>query len=255
MRVGRKIAGSMAVLGSLLLAVSGAVSALARSGPSAGFAPVTGLKFAVPVNATSTVRAGWVFGAKAATSVTAEFKIPALTCTSTMSGVGAFSGMLTGRTTSPHVSAAGVVLSCSGGTPAAEAAVIVDNTETDDTTNAVAPGDLMKATVVTSTTKTTATIADLTSGHTLKFTRSGPGGTSFEEPIVDIALPVAGSLLPVANFGKISFSKGAVGGKAIGSVTPRTAVNMQTSTGVLQILTGSITGTLKNAFTTTFKHS
>jgi len=30
---------------------------------------------------------------------------------------------------------------------------------------------------------------------------------------------------------------------------------MQTSTGVLQILTGAITGTAKNAFTTTWKHS
>jgi len=30
---------------------------------------------------------------------------------------------------------------------------------------------------------------------------------------------------------------------------------MQTSTGVLQILTRAITGTAKNAFTTTWKHS
>ena len=61
--------------------------------------------------------------------------------------------------------------------------------------------------------------------------------------------------MPVVNFGKISYSKGAVGGKAIGTVTPRTAVNMQKGTGTLQILTGAITGTAKNAFTTTFKHS
>ena len=61
--------------------------------------------------------------------------------------------------------------------------------------------------------------------------------------------------MPVVNFGKISYSKGAVGGKAIGTVSPRQGVNMETSAHVLQISTGAISGTAKNAFTTTFKHS
>jgi hypothetical protein len=116
-------------------------------------------------------------------------------------------------------------------------------------------GDLMKATVTTSSTATAATIADLTAGHTFSFKKSGTGGTSFEELIVDSAAAMGTTQLPVANFGKISYSQAAVSGKAIGTVTPRTAVNMQTSTGTLQILTGAITGTAKNAFTTTFKHA
>jgi hypothetical protein len=132
----------------------------------------------------------------------------------------------------------------------------VNNTQTNDMTNALHVGDLMKATVTISATKTTATIADLTVGHTFKFTKSGTGGTSMDEAIIDDSLVnTSNQQLPVVNFGKISYTNGAVGGKAIGTVTLRTAVNMQTSASVLQILTGAITGTAKNAFTTTFKHS
>ena len=254
MRIGRRIGVGAVVLGSLLFALSGAVPALARSGPSVGFSHVTGLRATAVANATSTSFGGWVFGVKGATSVTAVFKVSALTCTSTMSGVVVSAAMLTGRSSSPRVNAGSVLLTCSGGTPLAVPAVFVNSTETDGT-QAVHAGDLMKATVVTSATKTTATIADLTAGHTFKFTRSGAGAASFDERILDSAFAQGGTLLPVVNFGKISFRRCAVGGTAIGTVTPRTAFNMQTSTGVVQILTGAITGTAKNAFTTTWKHS
>jgi hypothetical protein len=46
-----------------------------------------------------------------------------------------------------------------------------------------------------------------------------------------------------------------VSGKALGLVTPRRGVNMQTSKGVLQILTGALSGTAENSFLTTWKHS
>ena len=253
MRVGRRMGVGVAVLGSLLLALNGAGPALARSGLPVGLSHVTGLRAAAGANATSTAFGGWVFGVKAAASVTAEFKVPALQCTTAMSGIVVSGAMLTGRSSSPRVDAGSVLLTCSGGTPLAVPAVFVNSTETDGT-QAVHAGDLMKATVVTSTTKTTAAIADLTAGHRFKFAKSGAGGTSFDERVLDSAF-AQGTVLPVVNFGKITFSKCAVGGTAIGAVTPRTAVNMQTSTGVLQILTGAITGTAKNAFTTTWKHS
>lgn len=61
---------------------------------------------------------------------------------------------------------------------------------------------------------------------------------------------------PIANFGSNQFRAAAVGGTALGSVSPAgTAYNMQTSKGVLQVLTGALTGTHKNAFKTTWKHS
>jgi len=255
MRIERRVGASVALLGSLLLAVSGAVPALARSGPAAGLARVTGARFADVANATSTSFGGWTFTPTGALSVTAKFKIPALTCTSTTSGVGPTAVMVTGTTSSPKFNAAGVLMECSGGKPAAAPAVVVDGAPTVGS-NALFAGDVMKSTIVTSATKTTATVADLTTGHTFKLTKSGTGAASLQELIIDDSLTSGTTQLPVANFGKVTFSAGAVGGKPLGSVTPAgTAVNMQTSTNVLQILTGALFGIKKNAFTTTWKHS
>ena len=254
MRIERKLRIISAAVGSLLLAVSGAVPALAGNGPTAGFAHVTGIRFAGTANATSTGFGGWAFGAKAAKSVTAQFKVPTLKCTSTTSAIVPSDAMFTGRTSSPKVSAAGVLLICSKGAPVMTPSVIVNGTESNST-RVVHTGDLMQATVTASSTAMTATIADLTTGHTFKFKKSGTGGTSFQQVIGDSALSSGNTQLPVVSFGKISYSKGAVGGKAIGTVSPRTGINMQKRTGVLQILTGAITGTAKNAFITTFKHS
>jgi hypothetical protein len=255
MRIERKAGTGVVFLGSLMLVMSGAVPALAGSGPSARLPLSAGVRSVDLANATNTGFGGWTFAPKKATSVTSEFKIPTLKCTSTATGVAPLSAMITGTSSAQKASAAGVLLECASGAPAAAATVIVNGTESNST-HALHVSDLMKATVTTSATKTTATIADLTAGHTFRFTKSGKGAAALEELIIDDSLVnPSGKQLPVANFGKISFSSGAVGGKPLGSVTPRTAVNMQTSKKVLQILTGALTGTKKNAFLTTWKHS
>jgi Peptidase A4 family len=256
MRTVRKAGTGVAVLGSLVLVMSAAVPALASSGPSARLPLSAGVRSASLTNATNTGFGGWIFAPKTATSVTSEFKIPTLKCTSTTTAVGPLSAMVTGTSSAQKDSGAGVLLECSSGAPAAAATVIVNGTESNST-HALHVGDLMKATVTTSATTTKATIADLTAGHTFTFAKSGKGAAALEELIIDDALTntSTGKQLPVANFGKISFSSGAVSGKPLGSVTPNQAVNMQTSKKVLQILTGALTGTKKNAFLTTWKHS
>jgi hypothetical protein len=256
MRMERKAGTGVVFLGSLMLVMSGAVPALAGSGPSARLPLSAGVRSADLANATSTGFGGWTFAPKPATSVTSEFKIPTLKCTSALRGIAPGSFMITGTTAKSKFNAADVLLVCSGGKPAAQAVVTVDGASTSST-HALHVGDLMKATVTTSATKTTATLADLTAGHTFKLTKSGKGAAALEEAIIDDSLvnTTTNKQLPVANFGKISFSSGAVSGKPLGSVTPRTAVNMQTSKKVLQILTGALTGTKKNAFLTTWKHS
>jgi hypothetical protein len=253
-RIERKVGTIIAVLGSLLLAMSGAAPALAGNGPTAGFSHVTGFRFAGTANVTSTTFGGWAFGAKAAKSVTAEFKVPTLKCTSTTSGVSPGDALLTGSSAAPKVSAAFVLLVCSKGALVTIPGVTVNGAEMNSA-HVVHPGDLMQATVTASSTAMTATIADLTAGHTFKFKKSGSGGTSIEQLIGDTPVAQGTTQLPIASFGKISYSKAAVGGKAIGTVSPRTGVNMQTSAHVLQISAGAISGTAKNAFTTTFKHS
>jgi hypothetical protein len=134
--------------------------------------------------------------------------------------------------------------------------VIVNNSQSTDGIDTVHAGDLIKATVTISASKTTATVLDLTKGHTFKFTQSGAGGTTFQEGIIDDGITLNGTKrLPVANFGTITFTKAAVSGKAIGLVKPQMAFNMVNKKKVLQILTGKITGAKRNSFTTTFKHS
>lgn len=249
MGIERKIGVTVAVLGSLLLAVSGAIPALARSGPAAGLSRPTDL-------ATSTSFGGWVFRVKGATSVTAEFKVPTLKCTTTTSGIEPTVVITTGTTAAKIFNAAGLRLRCLKGKAVGAPVVHVDGTVTIGT-NKVSAGDLIQATVTTSASKTTVTVADLTAGHTFKLTKSGKGGAALSEAIIDDALvsKSTGKQFPVVNFGKIAFSAAAVGGKAIGSVTPRAAVKMQTKTKVLQIQVGPIIGTKKNAFVTAWKHS
>jgi len=252
-RIERKVGITAAGLGALVIAMSGAAPAIAGSGPAAGFYHVAGTKFA-PANATSTGFGGWVFTPKGAKSVTAEYKVPTLKCKSAASGFGPLSAMVTGPSTAQNFDAAGLLMECNGGSPAAAALVVVDGTAKQGT-KPVAPGDLIQTTITTTATTTTATTADLTKGHTFKLTLSGKGGAASEELIVDDSLVSGTTQIPMANFGKLPFSKASVSGKAIGTVTPSTKVNMQTKKGVLQILVGKITGTKKNTFLTTWKHS
>ena len=256
MSIERRIGVTVAVLGSLLLAVSGAVPALARSGSAAGHSRPTGQGLADVASVTSTSFGGWVFRSKGATSVTAEFKVPALTCTTATSGVGPLVTMTTGTTAAETFNAAGLRLQCLKGKAVGAPVVHVDGTVTAGS-HKVAAGDLIKATVTTSASKTTATVADLTTGHTFTFTKSGKGAPALSEGIVDDALvsKTTGKQFPVANFGKIAFRAAAISGKAIGSVTPRVAVRMQTKAKVLQIQVGPISGAKKNAFVTAWKHS
>jgi hypothetical protein len=256
MGIERKIGVTVAVLGSLLLAVSGAMPAVARSGQAAGPSRPTERGVTDLAIATSTAFGGWVFRPKGATSVTAEFKVPTLKCTTTRTGIEPVVVMTTGTTTAKIFNAAGLRLRCLVGKAVGAPVVHLDGTVTIGT-NKVAAGDLIQATVTTSATKTTVTVADLTAGHTFKLTKSGKGAAALSAAIIDDALvnKTTGKQFPVANFGKIAFSAAAVSGKAIGSVTPRTAVKMQTKTKVLQIQVGPIGGTKKNAFVTAWKHS
>jgi hypothetical protein len=163
--------------------------------------------------------------------------------------------MGTGTPENTEVSVSGVAYGCYGGKLGTAAYVEVDNTRMNVSKDVVA-GDVMRATVTTTAKTTTATIADTTKGHTFTVTKSGMGGTSFVEDVWDDSLASGTTQLAVADFGTISFSAAAVGGTPLGSVSPRgTAYNWVSSTKVVKVVTGPLTGTTKNAFTTTWKHS
>jgi len=254
MRSSHKVVATLSAVACAGFAGAGAASAAPGGLSGVHFASVLGSSRAPLVNSVSHGFAGWVFG-KPAAGMTVRFKIPKLTCTSALRGVGPGAFMLTGPKTAPKTNGAGVLLECFNGAPAAAADVIVNNTETLDTTHSLFVGDLMKAVVTTSATVTKATVSDLTSGHTFTFTKSGTGAASLEELIIDDSLVNSSNQqLPVANFGTITYGMAAVGGVAIGNVTPQTAYDMRTSTNVLQIQTGAILTTAKNTFNTFWKH-
>lgn len=253
MRIERKVGATVAVVGSLLLAVSGTVPAFAHTAHSAGLR-FGGLRLTNTLTATSTGFGGWAFGPKAAKSVTAEYKVPKLKCTSAATGVGPIAVLTTGTTSAQTFNAAGLLMECMSGKQVMQAAVQVGAKAKGGTVPPVV-GDLIQVTITSSTTKTTATVKDLTKGHTFTVTLSGKGAASVQELIIDDALANGTTQIPLANFGKNTFTSAAVSGKAIGTVTPRVAVNMQTKKKVLQILAGPITGAKKNTFTNTWKHS
>jgi hypothetical protein len=253
-RIERKVGATVAVLVSSLLAVSGTAPAFAHTGPSAGLR-FSGLGPALAAPATRTFFGGWEFSPKAAKSVTAEYTVPTLKCGSAASGVGPIAVLTTGTSAAQTFNAAGLVMECMGGTAVMQAAVEVGQKVK---VGAVAPvaGDLIQVTVTASTAKTTATVKDLTTGHTFTVTLSGKGGASVQEMIADNAIANQNNKpIPLANFGAMTFTSAAVSGKAIGTVTPRNAVNMQNAKNVLQIQAGPITGANKNMFTNTWKHS
>jgi hypothetical protein len=252
-RIERKVGATVAVLGSLLLAVSGTAPAFAHTGHSAGLR-FGGLRLAHTLAATSTGFGGWAFAPKAAKSVTAEYKVPKLKCGSAASGVGPIAVLTTGTSTAQTFNAAGLLMECSGGKAIMEAAVVVGAKQKAGSVPPVT-GDLIQVTITSSTAKTTATVKDLTKGHTFTVTLSGKGAATVQELIIDDALMNGTKQAPLANFGAMAFTSAAVSGKAIGTVTPSTAVNMQTKKKVLQIQAGPITGAKKNTFTNTWKHS
>jgi len=252
-RIERKVGATVAVLGSLLLAVSGTVPAFAHTGHSAGLR-LGALRLATAAPATSTTFGGWAFGPKGAKSLTAKYKVPKLTCGSASTGVGPIAVFATGSSSAPNFNASGLIMECSGGKQLMAAAVIVDGVAKAGTVPPVV-GDLIQVTITSSTTTTTATVKDLTKGHTFTVTKSGKGAAPVQELIIDDSLAMGTTQVKLANFGKMTFTSAAVSGKAIGTVTPRVQVNMQTKAKVLQILAGPITGTAKNMFTNTWKHS
>ena len=188
--------------------------------------------------------------------MTAVFKAPSVKCTATTTGVGPGVGMATGTLKHMVLSISGVRYACISGKLDALAAVEVDDVGSSVIKDVV-PGDVMRATVTTSATKTTATIADTTKGHTFTVTKSGTGGTSVREAVFDDAVYYDGTTqVPVADFGSISFSAAAVGGTALGSASLNgKAFNWESSTKVVKVVTGALTGKKRNAFTTTWKHS
>jgi hypothetical protein len=239
---------ALVAAGSLAGAIAGVAPALAAGHAHANAA----------ANGRMNFFAGWVFSQKGATSVTSEYVVPAPHCTSTSTGASAGSFLYTKVSGKSSLNAANVILYCFSGRPVLAAGVQFGDQVTFDSHKPV-PGDLMKTTVTTSSTATTASIQDLTAGHafTLKKSTSGAPGLRAEIGTDTILKPGGASVYPVTDFGTIHFSAGKVKGKALGSTSGR-GYDMVSGNQLL-VQTGPLTGggsaARHNAFTATRKHS
>jgi hypothetical protein len=218
-------------------------------------APALGAVLSQSTAQTSPNFAGWVFGKTKSAKSTIEYKAPAITWTTASKGVAPTTFVYTGTSSSPIEQAAGLLIACISGHKHYIPYLVINDTETN-LTKTVAAGDVIKVTVSASTTKVSATIADLTSPRTFSKTLTGTGSPALQEQDGDGRVTVNNTVVPVVNFGKISWKHGAISSKPLGSVTPRTKVNMKTGT-TLQIQTSALTptGSTANAFTTVWKHS
>jgi hypothetical protein len=237
----KRIASGVLVTGALVLAPLGA-SAVAsdRSLPRS--------------TATSPTYAGWRFAVKGVKSVTTKFTVPSFSCTSTFSGVEPGAFVLTGSSKAPLFSGAGLSLICQKGTAMAKPTTVIDDKQAMGRQHVYA-GDVVETIVETSASAMTATVEDLTTGHTFKFSRTGSGGTSFEQLVIDDALDSQGTTLPVPDFGTIRFRAATINGKALGVESPRERVSRETSAKVVQIATGALSSTAEDAFSTVWKHA
>jgi hypothetical protein len=250
------------------IALAGLISApaIARSGRQA----VGGRLAARSLhrNLTDHSFAGWRFTTKADDTIAAKFRVPKLSCGRTTAGVSPGVLMATGAASHPYESGAFLEMECEAGQQVMQTYVVVNCISFCSTEKAgPAPhvGDTMEVGVTRSGGHVTqVAVGDLTPHHkfSLSDAANGAFGLLYTE-LIDDDLIDAGRELPVANFGTLSWSSGTItagststpiGSVPIGS-TGREGYNMTSKTNVLQISTGAIGGTSKNAFTTTWKHA
>jgi hypothetical protein len=186
--------------------------------------------------------------AGSATTSAAQFKVPALSCTSAFRAITPVAGVQTNNFTS--YSSAFLFVGCKSGKAVYFPSLVVNGTETDYTTTRLAAGDVIKVSTKV-TTGTTVQVTDVTKGITKKLT--GPAGSPSAAYIADSAWYNNGTLLGVPKFGTLAFTHCLVDGKTLASANPAQYQRV-TSSNVVQITTGALSpaGT---TFATHFKHS
>jgi Peptidase A4 family len=104
----------------------------------------------------------------------------------------------------------------------------------------VKPGDTIVETVTyASSNKYTLYLDDKTAGWTESTSKSGSYDRSSAEVIAEA--PYDGEVLPLANFGTVSFTSSTVNGSSLSSSDP-TSINMESSSGALEATTNALSG-------------
>ncbi len=187
--------------------------------------------------------------AGSATSSGAQYKLPALSCTSAYRGITPVAGVgVNGNTT---YSSAFVFTGCHNGKAVYFPALVINGSETNYTTTTVHAGNVIKVSTKVTTKGTTVSVTDATTGVTKKLT--GSGASPSVAYVGDSDWVVNGTILGVPSFGTLSFTSWSVDGKALARAHPARYQRVNSSN-VVQITTGVLSST-GTAFLTHYKHS
>jgi hypothetical protein len=187
--------------------------------------------------------------AGSATSSAAQYKVPALSCTSAYRAITPVAGVEVNNFAT--FSSAFLFVGCHNGKARYFPAVVINGSETNYTTTLLAAGDVIKVSAKVTSTGTTVQVTDMTKGVTKK--RTGPGASPSAAYVGDSGWFNAGTLLGVPRFGTLTFTRCSVDGKALAGSHPAKYQRVNSSN-IVQISTGALSST-GTAFATHYKHS
>jgi hypothetical protein len=173
------------------------------------------------------------------TSVTTTFTQPAVTCTSGDQYSSFWVGL--DGYSSNSVEQTGTEADCIGSTASYSAWYEMYPKLPVTYSTTVKPGDVITESVVFSGSRSyTLTLTDSTEGWTKTTTASSSKGVRSSAEVIAEA-PYSGGVLPLADFGKVSFSGSTVNGAALSNSNP-VAIDMVSSSGAAEATTGSLSG-------------
>ncbi|HTJ68076.1 MAG TPA: G1 family glutamic endopeptidase [Actinospica sp.] len=196
---------------------------------------------------TSTNWAGYAATGSTYTSVTTTFTQPKVTCSSGDQYSSFWVG-LDGYSSS-SVEQTGTEADCVGSTAEYSAWYEMYPAYPVTYSNTVAPGDtIVEKVIYEGSNKYELYLADSTRGWSHTTTKTGSFSRSSAEVIAEA--PYSGGVLPLANFGTVTFKSSTVNGSTLSSSSP-TSIDMDTSSGTVKASTGSLSG---GTFSITWKH-
>jgi hypothetical protein len=235
--LGVAIVGILAT--AVALSATGGAASSVRNGPNHRI-----------TNSTSTNWSGYAVTRKRFTSVSAAWTEPTATCSGT-----AYSSFWVGLDgdTSNTVEQTGTDADCSGSTPQYFAWYEMYPKFPVNLRGTVRPGDKMTASVTTNGSGSfTLTISDTTQGWTNITNARLKSAKLASAEVIAEAPSSSGGVLPLANFGTVSFSNAKANGALLTSSTPNIdPITMQSGTTVKAQPSNISSG----SFTVTWKHS
>ena len=189
---------------------------------------------------TSTNWAGYAATGSTYTSVSTSYTQPSVSCSGRSGTYAAFWVGLDGYTSST-VEQTGTMAYCNGSTAEYVGWYEMYPQGSNDYSNTVKAGDSIYESVTFSGTKTyTLVLEDKTRSWTKTTTVSASGDARSSAEVIAEA-PYSGSVLPLADFGTVTFDGSLVNGSNLSSFSP-TAINMVSSSGAAEATTSGFSG-------------